>query len=76
MNFIERQYNQALDRLSGRERVERTVSLFGSMCEMLTLQARREFPELGDRELRKKVAERLYLSDVGAQKLLKEISTS
>ena len=73
MSLVEQKYNAALDKMSGRERVERTLSLFGSICEMLTLQVSKEFSELTERELRKKVAERLYLSDKGAQELLKRV---
>ena len=73
MSLVELKYNEALDKMSGRERVERTLSLFGSICEMLTLQVSKEFSELTERELRKKVAERLYLSDKGAQELLKRV---
>ncbi|MEI6517994.1 MAG: hypothetical protein WCN89_04805 [bacterium] len=73
MSLVEQKYNEALDKMSGRERVERTLSLFGSICEMLTLQVSKEFSELTERELRKKVAERLYLSDKGAQELLKRV---
>ena len=73
MSLVEQKYNEALDRMSGRERVERTLSLFGSICEMLTLQISREFGQLSDRVKRKKVAERLYLSDKGAQELLKKV---
>ena len=72
MSLVENKYNQALDRMSGMERVERTLSLFSSICEMITLQMRRKFPNLADRELRKKVVEQFYLSDLGAQRLLKE----
>lgn len=73
MSLVEQKYNQALDQMSGRERVERTLSLFNSVSEMLTLQAQREFPKLSERGLKKKVAERLYLSDPGAQILLKKV---
>ena len=73
MSLIEQKYNEALDQMSGIERVERTFSLFGSICEMLTLQVSKEFSKLSERELRKKVAERLYLSDKGAQELLKKV---
>ena len=38
MSLVEEKYNEALDRMTGRQRVERTLSLFGSICEMLTLQ--------------------------------------
>lgn len=73
MSLVEEKYNEALDRMTGRQRVERTLSLFGSICEMLTLQITREFANLSDREKRRKVAERLYLSDKGAQELLKKV---
>jgi hypothetical protein len=73
MSLVEEKYNQALDRMTGRQRVERTLSLFGSICEMLTLQVSREFANLSDRETRRKVAEQLYLSDKGAQELLKKV---
>lgn len=73
MSLVEKKYNQALDNMTGRERLERTLSLFGSICQMLTLQVAREFSNLNERELRKKVAERLYLSDKGAQELLKKV---
>ena len=73
MSMVEQRYNEKLDQMSGRQRVERSVSLFGSICEMLTLQVFREFGQLSEREVRKKVAERLYLTDKGAQELLKRV---
>ncbi len=73
MSIVEQKYNEALNQMTGRERVERTLSLFGSICEMLTLQVSREFGQLTERETRKKVAEILYLSDEGAQELLKRV---
>ena len=73
MSLVEQKYNEALDRMTGRERVERTFSLFGSICEMLRLQISREFSHLSEREIRRKVAERLYLSDKGALELLKRL---
>ena len=72
MSLVEQKYNEALDQMTGRQRVERTLSLFGSICEMLTLQVKREFGELDERSTRIKVAERLYFSDKGAQELLKK----
>jgi len=46
MSLVEQKYNEALDRMSGRQRVERAPSLFASICEMLTLQIAREFGDL------------------------------
>ena len=71
MLLVERKYNKALAHMSWRARTERTVSLFNSICDMLTLQVEREFLNFSPRELRKKVAERLYGSDQGALELLK-----
>ena len=74
MSDIEKRYNEALDQMSGRQRVERTLSLYDWICEMLTLQVKREFSGLSHGQLRKKVTERLYISDQGAQELLKRIT--
>jgi len=71
MSLVEEKYNEALDKMSGQQRVERTLSLFGSICEMLTLQVSKEFGPLSDRRKKKLVAERLYLSDEGVQTLIK-----
>ena len=73
MSLVDQKYNEALDQMTGKQRIERTFSLFGSICEMLVLQVSREFGKLDEREIRKKVAERLYLSDKGVQELLKRV---
>lgn len=70
MSLVEQKYNEALDRMSGMERLRRTLSLFGSICEMLTLQVVKDNPGLNEREIRLKVAARLYASDPGALRLL------
>jgi hypothetical protein len=75
MTLIEQKYNEALDRMNGRERVERTLSLFSSICEMLWLQVSKEFSGLNQREIRKIVAQRLYLSDNATQDLLNRVRT-
>lgn len=74
MSLVDQKYNEALDKMTGSERLERVFSLFGAISEMLELQVSKEFPDLGGRELKRKVAERLYLSDIGAQELLKRAS--
>lgn len=73
MSLVEQKYNQALDAMSGEERVQRTFGLFASFCEMLTHQLSQEFSLLTKRELKRKVAEKLYLSDKGVQELLKKV---
>ena len=76
MSLVEEKYNESLDRMTGQERVQRTLSLFNSICEMLALQISKEFPNLSERETRRKVSERLYLSDDDAQQLLKKLHTN
>ncbi len=73
MSLVEQRYNEALDNMTGQERLQRCFSLFGSICEMLALQVSKEFSALGERKLKKKVSELLYLSDNGAQELLKRV---
>ena len=70
MSLVEQKYNESLDRMSGKERIERTCSIFRTVREMLSLKASREFPGLTNRQLKKKVAEQLYLSDEKAQILI------
>lgn len=71
MSLVENLYNDKLDRMTGRERVERTAALFSSMCEMLALQIDRESPNLPRKEKKIKLAEILYLSDPMTQMLIK-----
>jgi hypothetical protein len=72
MSLVDQKYNEALDKMSGKEKVERTASLFCSICEMLTLQVTKEFPHLPEREVRIRVSERLYMADEGVQQLLRK----
>lgn len=74
MNLIEQLYTQNLNSMTGMQKVERTLSLFGTICEMLTFQIKKEFPNDTDREIRKRVAKRLYMSDPKIQELLNRIS--
>ncbi len=70
MSLVERRYQEGLDAMSGMEKVERTASLFGALCEMLSLQISRENSGLSPREIQLRVAERLYSSDSAVMKLL------
>ena len=74
MTLVEKKYNEALDKMSGMERLARTCSLFDSIYEMISLQVSREFPGIEGRALRCKVAERLYMSDEKTLKLIKQVS--
>ena len=73
MSLVEEKYNESLDQMTGRQRVERTMSLFNSICEMLTLQISREFANLSEYQKKIKLAERLYQSDSGALELLSKV---
>lgn len=74
MSLIETKYNEAIDRMSGKERVERTLSLYNSIYEIVAFQIEKEFPALSERELKRKIAERMYLSDRATQELLRRIT--
>jgi hypothetical protein len=73
MSLVDKQYNQAVNKLSGTDRVEKTISLFGSICEMLTLQLRRQSPNISERELRKAVAKKLYCSNSDTHSLIEKM---
>ncbi len=76
MTLVEKHYNQALDRMTGRQRVERTLSLFSAIREMLRLQIVRESAGLSEREISIKIAQTLYLSDKGALALIAKARAS
>ena len=73
MSLIEDRYQEAIGRMTGPQRLERVCSLFSALREMLTLKVKREHVGLSDREIRRKVAEQLYLSDPTTQALLRRI---
>jgi hypothetical protein len=73
MTLVDRAYNQALDEMSGAERLGRTLKLHTSIRDMLALQLMREFPDLSRQELAIRVARRIYLSDPQMQLLLDRV---
>ena len=73
MTRVEEKYNEAISRMTGQERLARAASLFESICEMLRLQISRENPGLEGNELRRKIAERLYMTDERTLRLLSRI---
>ena len=70
-SLVEKAYQEALDCMGGPGRVRRTCQLYQSFVRMLRHQLGREFPDLSEHDLKIKVAEILYLSDAGAQELLR-----
>ena len=73
MTLVDKKYNEALDRMTGTERVQRTLDLFDFIFEMLQCQVLRECPGLTGRALRKAVAQRMYFADEGAMRLLDKV---
>jgi len=73
MSIVEQEYQKGLDRMSGTARVLRTCSLFGSICEMLSLQIKTSHPNLDEHTQRRMIAERLYLTDKSALALLQKV---
>jgi len=70
MSTVEDVYHRAWGKLGGAARLRRTSSLFTEMWRMLELQIAKQHPGLGDREIRRLTAKRMYLSDASAQLLL------
>ena len=70
MTMVEKKYTEALARMSGQERLVRMCSLFESICEMIRIQVCREYPGLEGQDLRRKIAERLYMADERTLRLL------
>ena len=76
MSLVDREYNLALDRMSGAERLARTRSLYTSAREMIALQVFREEPELSSQLAQIRIARRMYSSDLKTQQLLDKIESS
>jgi hypothetical protein len=70
MSLVEEAYFQAWGKVGGVGRLRRTFSLFANLRDMYELQVKREKPGLSDRELKRQIAKRMYISDDPAQGLL------
>ena len=73
MTFVEEKYLEALEKMGGQGRLDRTLSLIVEMHEMLSFQISKEFQNLTEKQLRKRVAEKMYMSDKAVLKLLKNV---
>jgi hypothetical protein len=61
---VERRYQEALDRLTGLQKMQRVASLCDAGWQMIALQIKQEFgEEISERELRYRVARRMYMDD-------------
>ena len=74
MNKIERIYREKIAAMTPQERVMRSISLYNQVHEMLRVKILRESPSLSPRELRLRVAQRMYLTDPKTQGLLKRLA--
>lgn len=66
----QRLYEDAIDRMSGQERVERALQLFDEFVAMLRHRISTENPGLDERELGFRVAEHLYGDEPAAMRLI------
>ena len=70
---VEQRYQAALDRMTGAERVFRMATLCQSGWEMIALQVREHYGNtISERELRYRVAERMYMGDPPFLALLRQ----
>src|SRR5436305_645930 len=67
---IEEAYFQAWGKVGGVGRLRRTFSLYAEIRRMVEFQIQKNHPELGDGEVQRRTAKRMYLSDEAAQRLL------
>src|SRR5438132_246256 len=67
---IEEAYFQAWGKVGGVGRLRRAFSLYADIRRMLELQVRKKHPELGEGEIQRRTAKRMYVADDAAQRLL------
>jgi hypothetical protein len=68
------EYLSAVRRMSGVERLQNMTALSEAIWQMLFLKFQERYPEMSERELRRKVAQKLYQSDPQTLTLLQKIS--
>jgi hypothetical protein len=76
LSLVDRAYFEGIFKMSGTERVVRSCSLFDSIKRMLSHQIHLKHPDLSERELRIRVAERMYCAEPETLKLLKKMRHS
>ena len=75
MSEIERRYRAEIASWSGRRRVERSAELLEEVWEMLARQVLVEHPGLPPREVRRRVAARMYRSDPETLRLISRLDS-
>ena len=69
---VERRYQQLLDQMTGLERVQRLTALCQTGWDMIALQVRQQYGgSLSEKELKYRVAERMYMGDTNFLRLMK-----
>jgi hypothetical protein len=72
-SLVERRYQEALNQMTGLEKMQRVASLRRSGWEMIALQVKQEIgKEISERELRYRVAQRMNESDPAFLGLLQQ----
>ncbi len=69
----DRLYQEAIDRMTGMERVQRTCLLCDEFVEMLRHRIRLENPGLDEREVGLRAAEHMYADDPAAMRLIARV---
>ena len=72
MSSIEKLYQTAVDEMSIKEKVARSVELFNWSREFMGRQIRSENPNASDERIKLLVALRMYGSEPGMKKLLED----
>jgi len=70
---LQKKYEEAMERLGPAGRVARSASLFSQMYRMIGYTVAKENPQLSTRELRRRIALRLYQGDTVATKRLEQL---
>lgn len=71
----EKVYLEAIHQMGGTGRVARACGMYHEMHAMLSHRISCQYPNLTERQVRIKVAERMYLSDSQALQLLKQAAS-
>ena len=74
-SYVQRMYDQALDRMGPQRRVQKSFSMHMEVSQMIAFSIRSSDPEISERELKRRVAMRMYLSDDRTQVLLEKLAT-
>lgn len=70
MTFVEERYNQAINQMTGIERLQRVAELHSGIYQMTRFQLQKQYPEIDERQLQMRVAERIYFAEPAVVALL------